>query len=218
VKVSIVLRRQKHMEPKERIIKEARGLFFRVGIRSVTMDDIAAQVGMSKKTLYQHFADKDELVDNLVDGEIGLMQNETMECINNSANAIEEIFISMEMANKHFTKMNPMVLFDLHKFHFNSFQKFMDHKNTFLMSVITDNLKRGLTENLYRTDTKIDIMAKYRLQMLMLPFDMEAYPPMQYNLIDVSNAMIENFLYGLSTEKGYKLIEQYKKERKSNEQ
>jgi AcrR family transcriptional regulator len=206
------------MEPKERIIKEARGLFFRVGIRSVTMDDIAAQVGMSKKTLYQHFADKDELVDNLVDGEIGLMQNETMECINNSANAIEEIFISMEMANKHFTKMNPMVLFDLHKFHFNSFQKFMDHKNTFLMSVITDNLKRGLAENLYRTDTKIDIMAKYRLQMLMLPFDMEAYPPMQYNLIDVSNAMIENFLYGLSTEKGYKLIEQYKKERKSNEQ
>ena len=206
MKVSIVLRRQKQMEPKERIIKEARGLFFRVGIRSVTMDDIAAQVGMSKKTLYQHFADKDELVDNLVDGEIGLMQNETMECINNSANAIEEIFISMEMANKHFTKMNPMVLFDLHKFHFDSFQKFMD------------NLKRGLTENLYRTDTKIDIMAKYRLQMLMLPFDMEAYPPMQYNLIDVSNAMIENFLYGLSTEKGYKLIEQYKKERKSNEQ
>jgi AcrR family transcriptional regulator len=206
------------MEAKERIIKEARGLFFKLGIRSVTMDDIAAQVGMSKKTLYQHFADKDELVDNLVDGEIGLMQNETMECINNSANAIEEIFISMEMANKHFTKMNPMVLFDLHKFHFNSFQKFMDHKNTFLMSVITDNLKRGLAENLYRTDTKIDIMAKYRLQMLMLPFDMEAYPPMQYNLIDVSNAMIENFLYGLSTEKGYKLIEQYKKERKSNEQ
>ena len=124
----------------------------------------------------------------------------------------------MEMSNKHFTKMNPMVLFDLNKFHFKSFQKFMDHKNTFLISVITDNLKRGLTENLYRTDTKIDIMAKYRLQMLMLPFDMEAYPPMQYNLIDVSNAMIENFLYGLSTEKGYKLIEQYKKERKSNEQ
>jgi AcrR family transcriptional regulator len=98
------------MEPKERIIKEARGLFFRLGIRSVTMDDIAAQVGMSKKTLYQHFADKDALVDDLVEGEVGLMQNETMECINSSANAIEEIFISMEMANKHFTKMNPMVL------------------------------------------------------------------------------------------------------------
>jgi AcrR family transcriptional regulator len=206
------------MEPKERIIKEARVLFFRLGIRSVTMDDIAAQVGMSKKTLYQHFADKDELVDNLVDGEVELMQNETMGCIHNSANAIEEIFISMEMANKHFTKMNPMVLFDLHKFHFKSFQKFMEHKNTFLIKVITDNLRRGMAEELYRADTNIDIMAKYRLQMLMLPFDMEAYPPMQYNLMDVSNAMIENFLYGLSTEQGYKLIEKYKKERKSNEQ
>lgn len=206
------------MEPKERIIKEARGLFFRLGIRSVTMDDIAAQVGMSKKTLYQHFADKDELVDNLVDGEIFIMQEETLSCINNSSNAIEEIFISMEMANKHFTKMNPMVLFDLHKFHFKSFQKFMEHKNTFLIQVITDNLKRGIEEGLYRKDTRVDIMAKYRLQMLMLPFDMEAFPPMEYNLIDVSNAMIENFLYGLATEKGYHLIEQYKLERIKNEQ
>jgi hypothetical protein len=81
-----------------------------------------------------------------------------------------------------------------------------------------DNLKRGIAEGLYRIDTKVDIMAKYRLQMLMLPFDMEAYPPMQYNIIDVSNAMIENFLYGLSTEKGYQLIEKYKSERNKNEQ
>jgi AcrR family transcriptional regulator len=206
------------MEPKERIIKEARGLFFRLGIRSVTMDDIAAQVGMSKKTLYQHFADKDELVDNLVDEEVNLMQNETMACINNSSNAIEEIFISMEMANKHFTKMNPMLLFDLHKFHFKSFQKFMEHKNTFLIKVIIDNLKRGIEESLYRKDMKVDIMSKYRLQMLMLPFDMEAFPPTEYNLIDVSNAMIENFLYGLATEKGYQLIETYKSERNKNEQ
>ena len=206
------------MEPKERIIKEARGLFFKLGIRSVTMDDIAAQVGMSKKTLYQHFADKDELVDNLVDEEVNLMQHETMACINNSSNAIEEIFISMEMANKHFTKMNPMVLFDLHKFHFKSFQKFMEHKNTFLIKVIMDNLKRGIEEGNYRADMKVDIMAKYRLQMLMLPFDMEAFPPMQYNLIDVSNTMIENFLYGLATEKGRQLIEKYKSERNNNEQ
>ena len=206
------------MEPKERIIKEARSLFFRLGIRSVTMDDIAAQVGMSKKTLYQHFADKDELVDDLVFGEIGVMQNETMECANSSSNAIEEIFISMDMANKHFTKMNPMLLFDLHKFHFKSFQKFMDHKNTFLIKVITDNLKRGIEEGLYRADTRVDIIAKYRLQMLMLPFDMEAYPPMQYNLIEVSNAMIENFLYGLATESGYQMIEKYKIERNKNEQ
>lgn len=206
------------MEPKERIIKEARVLFFRLGIRSVTMDDIAAQVGMSKKTLYQHFSDKDALVDDLVEGEVGLMQGETMDCIHSSANAIEEIFISMEMANKHFTKMNPMVLFDLHKFHFKSFQKFMEHKNTFLIKVITDNLKRGINEGLYRADTKVEILAKYRLQMLMLPFDMEVYPPMEFNLVEVSNAMVENFLYGLSTEKGYQLIEKYKSERNNNEQ
>ena len=206
------------METKERIIGASKELFFRLGIRSVTMDDIANHLGMSKKTLYQHFIDKDQLVDTLVDSEISCMQTEIHSCCVEASNAVEEVLLSMEMSNRHFSNLNPMVLFDLHKFHFGSFQKFLHHKNTFLHEIIRNTLRRGIEEGLYRKDINSEILSRLRLDMLLMPFNMEAFPPAQFNLTDVSNAMTENFLYGLSTEKGFSLIESYKQRKKQHDQ
>jgi AcrR family transcriptional regulator len=198
------------MEPKNRIIQQARDLFVRLGIRSVSMDDIAGQVGMSKKTLYQHFADKDELVEKVVELEIGRMQTECNLCSSSAENAVEEIFKTMEMMMQHLRDMNPMVLFDLHKFHIHAFGKFMEHKNKFLLDIISNNLRRGMEEGFFRQDIRVDILAKFRLESMMLAFNMDAFPPAKYNVAEVTLAMIENFLYGLATESGYKRIEQYK--------
>ena len=206
------------METKERIIGASKELFFRLGIRSVTMDDIANHLGMSKKTLYQHFIDKDQLVDTLVDSEISCMQMEIHSCCVEASNAVEEVLLSMEMSNRHFSNLNPMVLFDLHKFQFGCFQKFLHHKNTFLHEIIRNNIRRGIEEGLYRKDLNTEILSRLRLDMLLMPFNMEAFPPAQFNLTDVSNAMTENFLYGLSTEKGFSLIESYKQRKKQHDQ
>jgi len=198
------------MEPKERIIEQARELFIRLGIRSISMDDIAGQIGMSKKTLYQHFEDKDELVELVVAFETNRMQHDCHACANTAENAVEEIFKTMEMVTQHFRNMNPMVLFDMHKFHGKAFAKFMEHKNIFLLDFISTNLKRGISEGYFRQDIKIDILAKFRLECMMLAFNMEAFPPAKYNVAEVTITMIENFLYGLATESGFKLIELYK--------
>jgi len=198
------------MEPKERIIEQARELFIRLGIRSISMDDIAGQIGMSKKTLYQHFEDKDELVELVVAFETNRMQQDCHACANTAENAVEEIFKTMEMVMQHFRNMNPMVLFDMHKFHGKAFAKFMEHKNIFLLDFISTNLKRGISEGYFRQDIKIDILAKFRLESMMLAFNMEAFPPAKYNVAEVTITMIETFLYGLATASGFKLIEQYK--------
>ncbi len=198
------------MEPKERIIEQARELFIRLGIRSISMDDIAGQIGMSKKTLYQHFEDKDELVELVVAFETNRMQHDCHACANTAQNAVEEIFKTMEMVMQHFRNMNPMVLFDMHKFHSKAFAKFMEHKNIFLLDFISTNLKRGISEGYFRQDIKIDILAKFRLESMMLAFNMEAFPPAKYNVAEVTITMIETFLYGLATASGFKLIEQYK--------
>lgn len=213
--VSIVLPRKLNMETKNRIIHQVRDLFLRIGIRSVSMDDIAGQMGMSKKTLYQHFADKDELVEMVVDYETTRMQGECRACSTTAENAVEEIFKTMEMVLKHFRDMNPMVLFDLHKFHIKAFGKFMEYKNIFLLEIISNNLKRGVEEGFFRHDINIDILAKFRLESMMLAFNMEAFPPAKYNAAEVTVTMIENFLYGLATEAGFKRIEQYKAKKNS---
>lgn len=200
------------MEIRDRILEKATELFMRYGIRSVSMDDIAAQLGISKKTIYQSFADKDELVDAIIDGDIHRMQSECDRCQHQSGNAIEEIFLTMEMIQGHLQNMNPMLLYDLQKFHFRSFQKFMAHKNSYLLDIIRQNMEKGIAEGLYRKNLHTDILSRFRLESLMIPFNMDQFPPGKYNLVEVTQTILEHFLFGMASEKGYQMILKYQKE------
>ncbi|MBK5269557.1 MAG: TetR/AcrR family transcriptional regulator [Bacteroidia bacterium] len=204
------------MEPKERIQEKAHELFMQYGIRSVSMDDIANSLGMSKKTLYQNFVDKDELVDGVVDDHIVVMQTECDGCHKAAKNAVHEIFLTMENIIRQLSDMNPMVLNDLAKFHFRSYERFKEHKNKFLANIIRANIEWGIKEELYRSDIDTDVMSKYRLESMMIPFNVSIFPPGKYNLGDISGQIIEHFVYGLATIKGHKLIQKYKQEKKSN--
>jgi TetR/AcrR family transcriptional regulator, cholesterol catabolism regulator len=188
----------------------------RYGIRSVSMDDIALQLGMSKKTLYQYFADKDELVDAVLGDEVKQGQQDCMGCFAESKDAVEEIFLTMEHITEQFSNMNPMVLYDLQKFHYSSFQKFLKYKNEFLYEVIRKNMERGIKEERFRPEINVDVLAKFRIESMMLAFNMDVFPPRKYNLAKVTREIIEHYLYGLSTLKGYKLILKYNEQRQKN--
>ncbi len=136
------------MDQKERILIKAEELFMQFGIRSVSMDDIANQLGMSKKTLYQYFADKDELVLGVVEGHIKEMEHDCSACRQQARDAIHEIFITMDRILEELSNMNPMLLYDLEKFHFKAYQRFREHKDKFLLQVIKDNLEWGIREEL----------------------------------------------------------------------
>jgi AcrR family transcriptional regulator len=216
-KVSIVLRPElKKMEPKERIAVKAEELFMQFGIRSVSMDDIANNLGMSKKTLYQYFADKDELVEAVVDGHINIVEGDCINCRNNATDAIHEIFLTMEHIMEEFSNMNPMLLYDLEKFHFKAFQRFKNYKDKFLLQIIRNNIEWGIKDELYRSDMNIDILSKYRIESMMIPFNVAVFPPGKYNLAKTSEIIIENFTYGMATIKGHKLIQKYNDQRQKH--
>lgn len=213
-KVSIVLRSiSNEMETRERIQAKANELFMRYGIRSVSMDDIAAQLGVSKKTIYQFFADKDELVDAVVDDEIAGIQKDCTMCGIEARDAVHEIFLTMEQIIEQFRNMNPMVLYDLEKFHFKSYQKFLRHKHEFLGKIIAANMQRGIREELYREELNVDILAKFRLESMLLSFNIDVFPPRKYNPADVAKELIEHYVFGLASIKGHKLILKYQQER-----
>ena len=204
------------MEPKERVLQKAEELYMRYGIRSVSMDDIANSLGMSKKTLYQYFADKDELVDAVVDGHIKKIQGDCLHCRKSANDAIHEIFITMESIMEEFSNMNPMLLYDLEKFHFRSYNRFREHKDKFLLQVIRNNIEWGIRDELYRADLNVDVLSKYRIESMMIPFNVSVFPPGKYNLAATSQMIIENFTYGLATMKGHKLIQKYNQQRNKN--
>jgi AcrR family transcriptional regulator len=201
------------MDAKQRILVKAEELFMQYGIRSVSMDDIANSLGMSKKTLYQYYADKDELVDAVVEGHISMIQNDCMGCRRDAKDAIHEIFITMERIMGEFNNMNPMLLYDLEKFHFRAYQRFREHKNKFLAQVIRQNLEWGVKEELYRPEIDIDMLCKFRLESMMIPFNVSVFPPGKYNLASLSEKIIEHFAYGLASIKGHKLIQKYNEQR-----
>jgi AcrR family transcriptional regulator len=103
------------MEIQERILDTAFSLFCQFGTRSITMDDIAQRMGVSKKTLYAHFADKDELVVHAISRYLDTMDKECIENQEKASNAIDELFLVMKMMDQSFRNMNPIILFDLPK-------------------------------------------------------------------------------------------------------
>jgi AcrR family transcriptional regulator len=201
------------MEAKERILLKADELFRRYGIRSVSMDDIAAQLGMSKKTLYQSYADKDELV-NAVFEEV-FLENER-HCIESSKageNVIHEVFLSFDKVQEMLSTMNPSVLFDMKKYHPTAFKKFQDFQNKFLFRMVQDNLVRGVAEGFYRDDFDVDIIVRYHISTIMLPFDAEIFPYNKTRLVEIEKQLMEHYLYGIVTARGQKLIQKYKNQR-----
>ncbi|MEI9955780.1 MAG: TetR/AcrR family transcriptional regulator [Ferruginibacter sp.] len=198
---------------KDRIKQKAHDLFMQYGVRSVTMDEIAVQMGASKKTLYQYYADKDELVEAVMADIIKYNQECCMKDKSTAKDAIHEIFLAMDMMQEMFQNMNPAILHELEKYYPVSFEKFKQHKYSFLYKVMTENIQRGIAEELYRDDMDIDIMVKLRLETMMLPFNQTLFPKSKYSLLRVQVEFTTNFLFGLATIKGHKLITKYQQDR-----
>jgi TetR/AcrR family transcriptional regulator, cholesterol catabolism regulator len=197
----------------ERIKQKAHDLVMQYGIRSVSMDDIASGLGMSKKTIYQFFSDKNELVQAIIKDVIE--ENETC-CRQDKAtakDAIHEVFLAMQMMQEMFSNMNPSIVYDLEKFHPKAYSVFHKHKHSFLYQVLKENLTRGIKEELYRKDINEEVLIKARLETMMLAFDQQVFPKNKYQLVDVEIELTEHFLFGLASLKGHKLILKYQQNR-----
>lgn len=204
------------MEMKERILTKAEELFCRYGIKSITMDEIANQLGISKKTIYLSFADKDELVLEVFSA---YMNESKQHCVKDrqmADNAVHEIFLAMDMTDGLLTALNATILFDLEKYHPNTYNKFRAFKHDFLYDVISQNLQRGINEELFRAEINVDIITRMRLGTVMISMNSEIFPTGKYKLLEVENEIQMHFLYGIATAKGVKLIQKYNSQRQKS--
>ncbi len=194
----------------DRILNKARELMFQTGVKHVTMDDLANQLGISKKTIYQYYKDKDALVCSVVENELA---NHALFC-NQSVlaadNAVHEIFLLMAVIQEMFNRMNPLALFEIEKYYPLAFDKIKKHKDDFIFSMISANLEKGITEGLYRKDVDITILSKYRLETSLIPFNIHVFHPSKFDMLKVNLQIIEHFVYGVATLEGHKLMDAYK--------
>ena len=200
------------IEIKERILGKATDLFLRYGIRSITMDEIAAQLGISKKTIYQFFTDKDDLVDGVVGQVVAHNETECSRFVNVAENTVHEIFIALDEMEEMLKAMNPLIMYDLEKHHPKSFQKLKDYKYRFLYRIITRNLEAGIAAGLYRPEINVDVVAKHRIESAFMNFNQDVFPQNRYKMTEIGRELGMLFLHSVCTEKGKKLIEKYSKD------
>jgi len=194
-----------------KILLKARDLMLQSGLRQVTMDDLAHQLGISKKTIYQYYKDKVDLVKAVVNLELKDHELTCKDCKSKAENAIHEMFLLMENMKAMTQTMNPNSMMELEKHFSSSFDMIKNHKDEFLFSLIKQNLMKGIEEGCYRKDLDIDIISKFRLETVFIPFNLHLFPLNKFNSIEVHTQLMEHFVYGLMTVKGHELMNQYKK-------
>jgi TetR/AcrR family transcriptional regulator, cholesterol catabolism regulator len=195
---------------KDKILKGAEELFMKYGVRSISMDDIARHLSVSKKTLYQHFADKEEIVTMTCKSHLDRHCIEFNSIRDTAKNAIEELANLSGCLKRNVENMNPSLLFDLQKYHPKAWAVWLDHKNKTIRESVVRNLRQGMEEGYFRPEINPEILAAMRLELVQLAFDESVFPREKFRLSDVQMAVFDHFVYGIVTEKGRKLYLKYK--------
>jgi TetR/AcrR family transcriptional regulator, cholesterol catabolism regulator len=195
---------------KEKILNGAGELFVKYGVRSISMDDIARHLSVSKKTLYQHFADKEDLVTQASEAHISYSKTQYQNLSTKAENAIDELAKISIYMRKEMVNMNPALLFDLKKYHPNAWAAWLDHKNKFIRESVVRNIEQGIQEGYFRPDINPDVMAAIRIEQISIAFDDRIFPHDKFSLTEVQLQIFDHFVYGLCTEKGKQLYLNYK--------
>ncbi len=197
-------------ETRDKILEGTEALFMKYGIRSVTMDDIARNLSVSKKTLYQHFTDKDDLVYKMSELYLERSFHQYEEIARISKNAIDELSKISVCLKRDMENLNPSLLFDLQKYHPKAWGLYNEHKVKVISQSVMRNILHGVADGFYRPDINPDIMAIARLILIEAAFNPELFPKDRFNFVEVQTQLFDLFVHGLCTEKGKKLYIKYK--------
>lgn len=199
------------MNPQEKILKTSLELFFKYGIKRVTMDDIAKELGMSKKTIYQIYKEKDDLVEQLCQLEMVKHECQFNEIASIAKDPIHEIMLISLRMSEMMQHINPVFFLDLQKFHPNAFLLFQKFKENCAFKDILRNVKEGKKSGIYRADVNEEFAARHRLaQIDMLMFG-NYFSFEKISFTKSHELLLDIFVYGICTVKGHKLINNYKK-------
>ncbi len=186
----------------EKILEGCDKLFRKFGIKSLSMDDIARELGMSKKTIYQFVTDKNDLVKKTFHFILNYTENQCSTIKNETNNPIDEILLISRNMSQQMKGINPAVFYDLRKYHPEAWLLFENHSQTFIYSQVKDNLIKGIEHGFYRKNIKEDILARLYISLVQTISNPELFSNIDYDFSSVYHEMIKYHLNGICTEKG----------------
>ena len=183
-------------------MERVEGLFFRYGIKSLTMDDVAFELGISKKTLYQMVESKDDLVLKVLNHHISREKSTCLNLAANAANAIEEILVVLDTNSQELSQMRTNIINDLQKYHREGWLMIRNYHYEFVFQNIRDNIVRGRKEGLYRENFDVDIVSKLHLTTAFNIFDKQVFSEGSISRVILFKECMMHFLFGIVSPKG----------------
>ncbi|MBE0674658.1 MAG: TetR/AcrR family transcriptional regulator [Bacteroidales bacterium] len=195
---------------KNRIIEEAASMFRTYGIRAVTMDMLSSNLGISKRTLYENFRDKDELLITVLKCMEEKRKEVVESTLSGSENVIEAIFKLLRFSGDHFRNMSPAFYTDLRKYH-----HVIHESGICTIPDLTSSLRiveQGISEGSFRNDLDAEIINRGMYGIFRFTGDMELFPASEFSRQAIVRNLYINFLRGICTEKGVALLDTYHNE------
>jgi TetR/AcrR family transcriptional regulator, cholesterol catabolism regulator len=195
------------MSIQERILEGAATLFKTYGIKAVTMDQLASYLGISKRTIYENFTDKDELLAGVLTMMTEKQKDLTQRIIDESENAIVAIFRILEISRNHFQDLSPAFFADIKKYHNDFLNK---NSGKCEMPDYRYNIQviiKGIEDNLFRKEINPDLVNRCLFSLGRSTMDSDLYPLEQFTMRDIFRNVFISYMRGISTPEGIDLIE-----------
>ena len=199
-------------EELKNILIRVRDLYMKYGIKSITMDDVARELGISKKTLYQYVTDKDDLVGKFIENEIAIRQEEICKCFRIGYNAIEELFEISLFMNRLMRNQSTVTEYDLKKYYPVHYYKAQSARREGIYNYILLNLKKGIKEGLYRAEMNKEVIAKLYLWRSENVHLDELFTLEEFTSTKLFIELLNYHIRGIATEKGIIVLEKKIKE------
>jgi AcrR family transcriptional regulator len=193
------------------ILERVRELFFKYGVRSVSIDDICRDIGISKKKMYQYVRSKNELVEKLLE-----LERENFEIIFDTynfegVNAIDILLTVSKEVGEHFRDVSPSMTFDLKKYYPDIYHKHVDERIEFIFGKIKINIEKGINQVMYRNDLSIELVARLYIRRLIDLHNPEFFPADKFSFQTLFDVMFDTFIRGIANDQGIAYYEKQKK-------
>lgn len=191
---------------KEAILDKATDLFLTFGFKSVTMDDIARDMAISKKTIYTHFANKTKLVDAVTDTLTNTIMTGIEAILAQEMNPIEELYEIKKYVMHHLKDEKSSPQYQLQRYYPKTFQALKAKEYAFMSNCIVDNIQRGLATGIYRPNLNVDFVSRIYYSGAFAIKDNSVFPVSQFHAADLEDYFLEYHLRGIVTPKGRQIL------------
>lgn len=196
------------MKQRDRILKGAKELFFKAGIKSITMNDIASHLGISKKTIYHFFPDKNAIVHEITEKYVDHAKN--ILAVSNRDNAILAMLKMFKSSGAVFSNSYGVIFFDLKKYHPDSWMLFENFKSQVLIQNLEELLHKGISQGYVRPDIDIQILARLSIHEIEMGYNSNIFSQPNFSTAYVQYVLMEHFISGICTPKGHESLHQFK--------